>query len=396
MGVITHVTGIHANSPAKKVADFCHDVDPKNANQIDNLISQESIDGVLLGVSDPLLPYYFEICDRNKLPCYSNRKSTLAFSSKQTFIDVCDKYQIETIPRIANVKESTLQLDESFFPLVVKPVDGGASAGVSLCKNSKELNGAIQAALEVSIKKEAILEKAMFVDDLFAYYTFIDGGIFLSAVGDRIKSSKQGNLKKICLFAEYPSKHIKVFMQKMHPKLMHMFKDLRIMNGVLSIQFFYDGESFFAYDPGFRIQGEAQHKYLKEIYGLDQREMLIEFALGQKSNTRVFENENNPELNGKLGRTIWVLGSPGKVSAISGIEAIRLDYRVISIQSRFSLGEKIEDSMIGTERQVLMRIHLLAESRSSLDQINRTVVEKLSISDENGNSLIQDIYLSDD
>ena len=65
----------------------------------------------------------------------------------------------------------------------------------------------------------------------------------------------------------------------MDPKLREMFKGLGVRNGVLNIQFFVDDERFYAYDPGFRLQGEGPHFFIQDINGFDNREMLINYAL---------------------------------------------------------------------------------------------------------------------
>ena len=50
---------------------------------------------------------------------------------------------------------------------------------------------------------------------------------------------------------------------------------------------FVNENKFYYYDVGFRLQGEAPNILLDKIFGYDQKEMLIKFALtalmGEKS-----------------------------------------------------------------------------------------------------------------
>ena len=90
-------------------------------------------------------------------------------------------------------------------------------------------------------------------DDIVAYYTFQNGEIFLSAIADRIKTKKQINSAQYVLHQFIHLSIIKFF-KKIHPRLIKMFKELKVDNGVMAIQFFVDNENFYAYDPGFRLQ----------------------------------------------------------------------------------------------------------------------------------------------
>jgi biotin carboxylase len=392
MGLFTIACNPYKDSPVKKISDLSFEIDPKDAAAIDRIIIEQNVNAVVLGVSDPLLPFYKSICERNELRCYANSQSVQAFSSKSNFNEICKRHDLSPIPQFGIVSSPEFEIDQLNYPVVVKPIDGGAAVGVTECNSLEELRLGVKRALEISIKKQVIIEKSMKCDDLFAYYTFIEGQVFLTAVADRIKSNKNDGLRRVCLYANYPSKHLDPFLDKVNPKLIAMFNQLDISFGLLCIQFFFDGENFFPYDPGFRIQGEAPHVYVNELYGLDQREMLIKYALGADLSSKEFEEKNDPGFMGKVARTIWVLGKLGIISKYEGLEEIQAAPGVISVQTRFRHGDELTREMIGTERQVLLRIHLMASSIKALDDLNCYVVSKLKILDSSGNSLLQDIY----
>jgi len=392
MGLYTIACNPYKDSPVKLIADLSFEVDPRDAVAIDKIILEQNVSAVILGVSDPLLPFYKLICERNELRCYANSKSVYAFSSKSNFYEICQKYGLSPIPQFGVVSSIEFEIGQLSYPVVVKPVDSGAALGVSECNSLKELRLGVEKALEVSINKQVVIEKSMKCDDLFAYYTFIDGKVFLTAVADRIKSDKYDSLRRVCLYANYPSKHLDPFLEQVNTKLIAMFNQLDISFGILCIQFFFDGRNFFPYDPGFRIQGEAPHIYINALYGLDQREMLIKYALGTDLDSKEFEEKNDPEFTGKVARTIWVLGEVGIISEYEGLDLIKATPGVVSVHTRFRRNDELTNKMIGTERQVLMRIHLLASSIEALDDLNSFIVSKLKVSDSNGKSLIQDIY----
>jgi biotin carboxylase len=392
MNIRTVVSNQFKESPVKRVAEVSYDIDPRDSQKIDNLIRMERVDGVILGVSDPLLPYYLAICKRNNFPCYANEKSVEVFSSKSSFAEMCIRFGIKPIPQYGVTNLPTFEIDSEAFPVVVKPIDSGAALGVSICYNSVDLAEGINSGLNHSMRKQVLVEKAMMCDDIFAYYTFTNGHTFLTAIADRRKSIKQGGLSRVCLSADYPSQHLDKFLESVHPKLLSMFESIDIRNGVLCIQFFFDGAIFYAYDPGFRIQGEAPHHYVNALFGLDQLRAAINFSLGLGYVESSANFEPDPNFSGKVARTIWVLGTVGTIETIQGIDHLLHDERLISVHWRVKLGDKISEEMIGTERQVLARFHLLAQNTESLNEINSHIVNSLVVRDKEGVSMIQDIF----
>lgn len=391
MGLRTVVANPFKESPAKLLADFPCESDPSDSGAIDKLIWSENISAVLLGVSDPMLPQYQQICARHKLPCYADSISSRFLSSKVLFSEICAQFSIQSIPQYGVVTSTDHSITDEMFPVVVKPVDGGAAMGVMKCTSQQELVVGINRALEVSLRGQVMIEKAMECDDMFAYYTFVEGEAFLSAIADRYKSHKQEGLDRVCLYADYPSKNWRSFVHNEHPKLLEMFKYLKLRNGVLSIQFFHDGKDFYAYDPGFRIQGEGPHIHLNQLFGYDHRKMLIDFAMGESLIQSNFSFENDFMFNGMRARTLWVLGRVGTISEIIGVEVVEKLKEVFHIQLRLGMGDSISAEMIGTEKQVVMRIYLQGISVDELNKTTRVISELLDIVDVNNLSMIQDL-----
>jgi biotin carboxylase len=390
-GYVTFVVNPLEDSPAKAKAAVSYNADPRNAAQIDEIILREEINAVLLGVSDPLLPFYLEICERHNLPCYANLDAVRVFSSKLEFSRYCQLFGIKPIPNYDAKKFDSSPNVFSEFPVVVKPVDNGAAVGVSLCENQNEMKVGIALALANSLSQEIIVEKFMECDDLFAYYSIENCKVELAMLADRYKSTRSGKLNSVCLYADYPSKHLSEFVKEINPRFVEMIESLKIVNGVLGIQVFYDGIEFYAYDPGFRLQGEGPHFYLNEIHKFDQIDMLLDFAShGEAVSSETFNND--PTLKGYLARTIWILGRTGVVSEIHGLDEISKVPNVIKVLTRFSSGDCITEDMIGTERQVLMRIYTIGKTQTELADVSRYVSEVIKVVDAEGKSLISDIH----
>ena len=392
MGLTTCVVDPYPGSPAKRPAAKSYDVDVKDFAAIDRIVRDEHIDGILVGVADPLVPFYQQLCQRYGFPCYATEKVIRALASKASFAQTCSEYGITITPNYPIDLADEDQIAALPFPVVVKPVDCGAGVGISICHSREEFKQGVDQALAISLQKKLLIEKFMECDDIFVYYTFVDGEAHLSALADRHKTQKQGNFSSVCLAAEYPSQHSERFVREVHPHLLRMFQGLGIQNGVLLIQFFVDAQNFYAYDPGFRLQGEAPHLYLQHFNGFDQRAMLLNFALSGTMFTGDFAAVNDHEFAGARATTIWVLLKAGKIGQISGLEAIKSHPNVIQVLQRFAVGDSVTPSMIGTERQVLARIYTVARDKAESADNVRFINRHLSVLDDQGENMILDRY----
>jgi biotin carboxylase len=392
LGLYTVVLDPYPDSPAKRRATVAREVDVTDLDAVDRVIREEGVQGVLVGVADPLVPFYQQICARNGFFCYATEPIIRALTSKSSFADTCVAHGVAVTPYVSVDLSSPAAIDALDYPVVVKPVDAGAGVGMSVCRNPQECRAGIAKALSVSIRKELRIEKYMQCDDMFAYYTFVDGVAHLSALADRHKTDKQGQFSSVCIAAEYPSRHSSRFVQEVHPKLVQMFQALGIKNGVLLIQFFVDDQAFYAYDPGFRLQGEAPHLYLRHFNQFDQREMLLRFAMTGRMWSGDFAQLNDPGFHGQYATTVWVLLKAGQVGAVVGLDAIRAHPQVIEVLQRFQPGDWVSADMVGTERQVFARIYTTArtpdESRNVLQFIHTT----LSVQDTTGADMVLDRY----
>jgi phosphoribosylaminoimidazole carboxylase (NCAIR synthetase) len=392
MGLFTIVLDPYPNSPSKKYAAKSYDIDVTNLDEVDIVINKEQVSGVLVGVADPLVPYYQLICERNNFYCYANTKAISTLTSKSNFARSCINYGISVTPNYKINVECETDVNNLPYPVVVKPVDAGAGVGISVCRNAKDFKLGVIKALQVSIRKELLIEKFMQSDDIFVYYTFVDGVAHLSAIADRHKTEKQGDFSSVCIAAEYPSRYADRFIREMQPKLLRMFADLCILNGVLLIQFFVDSDDFYAYDPGFRLQGEAPHLYLKHFNNFDQREMLLRFALTGKMFGSNFQSFNDFRFKGQYGTTLWVLLKVGVIGAINGIEEIKANSNVIQIMQRFQVGDSVTADMVGTERQVFARIYTVAQTYDESVKLLKIINDNLLVTDERGISMVLDKY----
>ena len=388
LGITTLVVDPNPDSPAKKFAHKSYDVDGMDIDGIVKIANIEQVDGVLVGVADILVPSYAEVCQILNFPCYASKATIEAFSSKDRFISICREHDIKT-PKNFNIKD--VKKNSSEFPLIVKPVDNGGGVGMIICHDYPSLLNGIEYSLSHSNSKNYIIEKYLECNDLQVYYTIINGEIFLSATNDRILTKSTGKVP-VCLGSEYPSSFTKIFLKKENEKFKKLFQKIPIINGIISIQLLFDGIDFYAYDPGFRLQGEGQHIHLNAIQKYDHRKMLVQFALTGCMFEGDFSKINDPFFSGKHSLTLWILLNSGKISRVDGLQEIRSNPNVFDIMLRFQVGDLVTQEMVGTERQVFARIYVVGDSRLEIKKVSKFIHEHLEIYDQHGDSMIVDRF----
>lgn len=389
MGVKTIVTSGRSSDDAKKYAWKSFDVDGMDVPGVVALAKQEAVDGVLVGVADILVPSYCKICDALDFPCYATQQIVDVFSYKDVFKSTCERFGVHGIPEYyLDVDMNPEDVAKIKYPVMVKPVDNGGGVGMSLVYNESELRPAVEKALAASYKKRFIVERYMTCDDVGIYYTFKDGDCSASCVFDRYTTDEQKGFSRVNMGSIYPSKHINDYFNRMHQNALRMFRSIGIKDGVLLLSGFYEDGEFYMYDPGFRLQGEAPHLLMKSIHGFDQREMLIRFALtGSQGNINVLKADD-PYFRGKAAATVWFLLKEGTIAAIEGLDEISSDPRVVANVQRLYVGDNVEKSWLGTERQVLTRLYLVCDNKKTLAETIQEYRSKIKVYDSNNNSML--------
>lgn len=391
LGVFTIVTSFRKDDEAKKYACKVYDVDGMDVDSLSKIVKNEHIDGILVGVADMLVPYYYELCKEVNLPCYATFQAINTFCYKDNFKRNCEKYGLK------GIKEYTLdqslkkeEVSRIEFPVMIKPVDNASGTGMTVCYKESELKNAVKKALSCSKNKRFIVEKYMECDDFAVYYTFSNGQCSLSCAFDRYTDGSQKGLARVNTGSLYPSKHLGEYLEKINPKVKRMIKDMGIKNGVLLMQAFYEDGDFFFYDPGFRLQGEGCHFLLKAINGYDQRQMLINFALTGSMGNVDLEKEDDPYFGGKAASTLWFLLKEGRISKLEGLDALKDDPRIILNFQRFNEGDIVKKEWIGTEKQVLTRLFIVCDNKLELAKAISEYRSTIKAFDSDGNNMLLD------
>ena len=381
MGIYTIVTDYDPNAFAKKYADKAENVNAIDVDGLVNLARREKIDGVVVGVAEALLPTYCELCKRLGFPAYSTADVFNVMIRKDYFKKKCIEYGVPTIREY-----DPENIDNITYPVIVKPVDSCSSKGIRVCQNRKELETAIDYALEFSRVKKILIEEYMNGDEVISYYVMQDGNPIFVGMCDRYTHKEKKDLVQLPVSYIFPSKHINSYMKFSDKAVKNMIRGLGLKNGAIFFQCFVDSHGIVSlYGPGYRLNGAQEHLIVSRVSGIDAKEMYIQYALTGKVANVDLEPLSNPkpsEICCKLSPLVMV----GKIKKIIGIEKIRNYSDVVSVNPSYNDGDDVTGE--GTLKQIVCRFFIVSKNKYDLKRTIDNIQKEFKVINENGDNML--------
>ncbi len=392
MGVYTIVTDWYdtVKSPVKLMADAYWNESIEDYEKLSVLIKENKVDGVLTGFTDSYLLPYQRICEMNNLPCYGTREQFDVFTSKDKYKALCRQYNVPTI------KEYSIDSDDISYPVLVKPVDGSGSRGITICHDRDELNEAYQKAIDSSKQKKALIEQYIEGREVTVFWLFVDGQYYLTAIGNRhVKHNQDGNIIPLPVGYTFPSVVLPKYQKEVEENAKRMFASVGVKDGMMFMQCKVKDGSCLVYDIGYRLSGSIEYKILERVYGVDPLEMLIRFSLTGKMTNDDVSNKIDPV--GMLPSfNVSCLCAPGTIKDITGLEEVRAFPEVIDVVRAHYPGQTITEQMKGLLTQITVRVLGTVKEKNQLYQVMKRVHDTIGIvSDEGKNLLLPGIEQED-
>ena len=381
MGIYTIVTDYDPNAFAKKYADKAENVNAIDVDGLVNLARREKIDGVVVGVAEALLPTYCELCKRLGFPAYSTADVFNVMIRKDYFKKKCIEYGVPTIREY-----DPENIDNITYPVIVKPVDSCSSKGIRVCQNRKELETAIDYALEFSRVKKILIEEYMNGDEVISYYVMQDGNPIFVGMCDRYTHKEKKDLVQLPVSYIFPSKHINSYMKFSDKAVKNMIRGLGLKNGSIFFQCFVDSNGIVRmYEPGYRLNGAQEHLIVSRVSGIDAKEMYIQYALTGKVANVDLEPLSNPKPS-EICCKLSPLEMVGKIKKIIGIEKIRNYSDVVSVNPSYNDGDDVTGE--GTLKQIVCRFFIVSKNKYDLKRTIDNIQKEFKVINENGDNML--------
>lgn len=375
---------------SKQIADEVAMISTDDMEGLAKLVKAKHIDGVFCGPSEFNLKNVIGLCDKVGLPCYATPQQWEMCSNKEVFKEFCRK---NNVPTAQEYDIHIFQRDGEDigveFPVIVKPVDGCSSKGISICKNRKDVLEAYEYALTASTCKKVVIEQ--YIDNggsIFSFRYILDNGkyypylIFDTYIADPVK--------KKCLisaFTFFPSALTELFFNELDQNIQKMFKDMGLKNGVAFVQAIPYKGKIYCHEMGYRLSGGMIYKITEPLMGINDMKMMLRYSLGEPIIT---ESEIH-KINLRNGNIVFAqLMLPlecGTISSINGLDEILEMSSIVDFLQYYYVGDTISTEVYGTLGQHFGRFTLKAESKKEMLSVVDIIQKKLEILDASGKDM---------
>lgn len=370
-------------SPAKAYADESWNIDYSDIETVVKKCKERKIDGVIAGYSEERVLAACRIAKKIGTPFYTTEDQIEITRNKRRFKELCNQYNISTPKEFCKSLPMTeKEIEDIKYPVIVKPSDNGGRKGISVCKNRRQLEQAIDLAEKESKNHEIVIEEYITGMELCAIYTLSDGEISLSCLNDKFISEDEDGTSRLCAAVLTPSRYYEQYIKEIDLKIKKLLKKIGARNGVANFQFIVDKNEIKAFEMGFRVNGNDDYKVIRKYNNIDFIKMLITFSLtgsmgdDLSKDDPVFEDYNC---------TLCLYLKSGVIGRID-YEKIKNQPEIYDIFISKIVGNKIVAN--GTTGQKAGMIKFSSDSVEKLIDITHFIQDNIKIEDETGKNMI--------
>lgn len=219
---------------AKQIADETAMISTADIDSLVDFVKSKRIDGAFCGPSESNIRNLISLCERAGLPCYATSELWDRCSNKESFKAYCRRNNVPTAPEYEiDLFRSEGRDGEVEYPVIVKPVDGCSSKGISICNCREDVLLACDFALQNSSRKRAVIER--YIDNggrVFSVrYLMRDGEYRPYLTLDTYVVDPIHRRYLISGFFYAPSSLTDRYLSSLDERVQNMFHDMGLMNG---------------------------------------------------------------------------------------------------------------------------------------------------------------------
>lgn len=390
MGVYVIVADASDTGAAYKLANEGVKISTADIDALAKFVKENRIDGVFCGPSEFNIQNTMKLCEKTGLRFYATKELWDRCGNKQSLKDYCGRNELPLIPeyRFDSV-EQIEECPEDIFPVIVKPVDGCSSKGISVCTDKTQLKDAVSAALEFSQAGKVIVEKYM--DNggrLFSFRYFLDEGkCYPYLLMDTYIADPVNKKSLISALSYAPSELAEEYLAQTDLKVRNMLCDMELRNGTVFAQALpYEGK-FYCHDMGYRLSGGMTYQISEALTGINDMKCMIRYALGGPICTQEELGRIDPVSNNGVVAQLMIPINAGTIASVQGLDAVQQEETLIQFIQYYHVGDTIPESAMGTLGQQFARISVHAQNKAELIRIINRLQDGISIRDTQGNEM---------
>lgn len=390
MGIYTIVTDNNETGVAKEIADDVAKVSTTDMEGLQALIKEKRVDGVFCGPSEFNLRNVIRLSELAGLPCYTTTEIWDRCANKDVFKSYCRQYGVDCTPEYdIDLTTPPEKLKEISYPIIIKPVDGCSSIGITVCRSAEEVPAALEKAYAASKSKKIIAEK--YIEnggEIFSVrYMLRDGEAYPYFMMDTYVADPVNRTSLISAYTNAPSKYAKYYMENMDAAVRKMLKGMGLQNGTAFIQSLpCDGKIYF-HEMGYRLSGGMMFKLTEPLANVNDMKMMLRLAVGGGSITPEEAANIDLSFGGRAAGQLMIPLSVGTIGKIEGLEKAKAHPEIVDFIQYYKVGQTVDKSCIGTLQQHFGRFTMIADSEAELIATVKKIQSELKIYDTEGNSM---------
>ena len=390
MGIYTIVTDNNETGVSKEIADDTAMVSTADIDALVELAKEKKADGIFCGPSEFNLRNVIRASAQAGLPCYTTIDVWDKCANKDIFKSYCREYDVDCTPEYNITYETTREeLEEIPYPIIIKPVDGCSSAGISVCQNANDVPLALEKAYAASKSKKIIAEK--YIEnggEIFCVrYMLRDGEAYPYFMMDTYVADPIHRTSLISGYTHAPSKYSDYYMKNMDSNVRKMLKGMGLRNGTAFIQSLpCDGKIYF-HEMGYRLSGGMIFKLTEPLTNVNDMKMMLRCAVGGESITEKEAANIDLSCGNRIGGQLMMPLDIGTIGRIEGVDNIKDHPFVVDYLQYYQVGDTIESRVIGTLGQHFGRITFIVNSAEEEQEIITHFQNTIRVYDVNGHRM---------
>lgn len=387
LGFYTIVTDMSSEGPAKEIADETLKISTTDYNALEKYIKNNQVKGVFCGPSEFNIKNVIILCHRIGIRCYATPDQWEICSNKETFKHFCKNNGVPTAPEYNIEDFSNAQIEKSIdYPLIIKPVDGCSSKGITICNSKEEVFKAYDYAMSWSTLKRVVIEK--YIDNggsIFSFrYLIKDGEFYPYLMFDTYIADPINKKYLISAFTYFPSNLTEKFYNDIDIPVRKMFKDMGLKNGTAFIQSIPCNGKIYCHEMGFRLSGGMIYKITEPLLGINDMKMMVRYAGGGEMITQDELSKLIEIQSDKVMAQLMIPLDCGTISQINGLDEILSWDNVTDFLQYYHEGDTILESYMGTLMQHFGRFTLKADNKQEMIDLVNRIEQTLIITDNKG------------
>ena len=381
-GLYTIVTDTtpYAESPVKQAADEYWMISTAQKDRLIEKCRKESIGAIFAGISEFNLDRVLIMTQELGLPCYINAKAWEYARNKRLFKNKCIEKGVPVVPEYS-VPDSDDEAawEKIKYPVVIKPVDGWANTGLSICYNRNDVEEGLRKVKAISTNPDFILEKYITGEETWNYYFFAEGVARYVYSGTVFR--QPGYPTFLYSFGTSAVAGIDDYLEKMNPQIIELLTDIGCREGIAWIQCIReDNGNYYALEMAHRMSADTVGDILEKSLGFNSVDWLLDTALGCKHTADMLPAQAKRPYSGATCVYYLFSDHSGRIEKMSGFE--KLDPDCFYVEYAKKPGDDVG------QYSMMVKIVFFARNTGQMCNLIQQLNDTIDISDTDGNDLI--------